>query len=305
MLRERRALVGVVALGLAGLLFDSANAASHLWRINEMFSNADGTVQFIELKECCGGSAEHGLFGKSVTSQTTGRVLNFPANLTGDTSGKHLLIGTAAFAALPGAPAPDYIVPNKQCVGGSNPGVSCPLGTECTGGGNCRTFFSIVADTIRYAPAQSYDTFTYGAGSIPTDGINSLKMTNFATHTFTNTTPNTPTNYNDDTGSVDAAGCVDTDGDGYGNPGHASCPNGAAQDCNDGNNAVHPGATELCTDGLDNDCNGNTDCDDTACAAVIPCVPTVSEFGVLVMGLLVLTGGSVVLLRRRSIVRGA
>jgi hypothetical protein len=42
---------------------------------------------------------------------------------------------------------------------------------------------------------------------------------------------------------------VDDDGDGF-----SEC----AGDCNDGNAAVHPGATEIC-DGLDNDCDGTPD----------------------------------------------
>ena len=59
--------------------------------------------------------------------------------------------------------------------------------------------------------------------------------------------------------------CTDNDQDGYGNPGDASCPNGAATDCDDNDPAVNPGATEgpfddqTCFDGLDNDCDGLTD----------------------------------------------
>jgi hypothetical protein len=52
--------------------------------------------------------------------------------------------------------------------------------------------------------------------------------------------------------------CIDQDGDGYGNPGHASCPNGAAQDCNDASAAAYPGAVEI-YDLLDNDCNTEVD----------------------------------------------
>jgi hypothetical protein len=57
----------------------------------------------------------------------------------------------------------------------------------------------------------------------------------------------------------------DADDDGYGNAqiSIASCiqPVGYVtnnKDCNDGNNAIHPGTIEVC-DGLDNDCNGKVD----------------------------------------------
>ena len=53
---------------------------------------------------------------------------------------------------------------------------------------------------------------------------------------------------------LDCAGCTDNDGDGYGSPGDASCPNGAAEDCDDSDDTVYPTAAELC-DGLDNDCD--------------------------------------------------
>ena len=58
---------------------------------------------------------------------------------------------------------------------------------------------------------------------------------------------------------------VDADGDGYGTgPAQSFCGNpgiGYATlggDCNDGNAAINPGATEVC-DGIDNDCDSQTD----------------------------------------------
>ncbi len=71
--------------------------------------------------------------------------------------------------------------------------------------------------------------------------------------------------------------CTDTDGDGYGNPGDASCPNGAQTDCNDNDANTFPGAapldsTTLCMKDTDGDNYGSssppagvtagTDCND-------------------------------------------
>ena len=49
----------------------------------------------------------------------------------------------------------------------------------------------------------------------------------------------------------------DADGDGYtkANP----CGNGSQSDCNDLDAAINPGATEICDDGIDNNCNGQID----------------------------------------------
>ncbi len=52
--------------------------------------------------------------------------------------------------------------------------------------------------------------------------------------------------------------CVDNDGDGYGSPGVATCTNGIATDCDDGNAAINPGAAEVCN-GADDNCNTQID----------------------------------------------
>jgi hypothetical protein len=68
----------------------------------------------------------------------------------------------------------------------------------------------------------------------------------------------------------------DADKDGYGNPSlfmdiclGDDIPFGyvlVAGDCNDANKNVHPGAVENCTNGLDDDCDGNADGADSDCA---------------------------------------
>jgi len=56
--------------------------------------------------------------------------------------------------------------------------------------------------------------------------------------------------------------CTDEDGDGYGSQGSASCPAGAAEDCNDHDASIHPGAPELPGNFVDENCDGNLgECD--------------------------------------------
>jgi len=243
-----------------------AFAGSHLWRFNEVFTNADGTVQFVELKECCGADSEIFLAAKWVESGATGKRYTFPADLTGDTSNKYLLLGTSGFAALPGAPTPDYIMPDN--------------------------FLGFNGDTLEYWFYPDA-IMIYGIGALPSDGVTSLRIDG-------TTGVNSPTNFAGASGSVIAGPCVDNDGDEYGSPGNAACPGGPQTDCDDANMAINPAATELCTDDVDNDCDGLTDCDDPPCASVIPCIPTLSEWGMLSMTLLLLSNGSVMVARRRT-----
>jgi len=56
--------------------------------------------------------------------------------------------------------------------------------------------------------------------------------------------------------------CTDADADFY----YVESECGAVVDCNDSDGTVNPGVTEACDDSKDNDCDGNTDCDDSDCS---------------------------------------
>ncbi len=60
--------------------------------------------------------------------------------------------------------------------------------------------------------------------------------------------------------------CSDTDGDGYGFPADPSCTY-AEEDCNDTLSSVSPGASEICDNGIDDNCDGLTDSVDPYCGS--------------------------------------
>ena len=160
------------------VLATPALATFHSFQIEQVYSNADGTVQFLVLHETQGLNDQNLLQGRllTVTQAGVSSRFAFPINLpngiepmdgggygygygmgTSPTALSRVLIATQGFAAL-GIIVPDYIIPN---------------GFLPTGPG-----------TINYA---GVDQWTYAA--LPTDGVKALyasgatatnKATNFA-----------------------------------------------------------------------------------------------------------------------------
>lgn len=154
----------IALLAIAGLVCHSAHASFHLWHIEEVFSDAVGRVQFIEL----GGAPanfENFLTGHVLSSNS--QMFEIPTDLPGtDTAAKRVLFGTQPFADLSGAPAPDYIIPEQ--------------------------FFSPAGDSINFA---NISVLSFSENELPRDGLNAL-LANMSTAI------NSPTNFGGETGSV-------------------------------------------------------------------------------------------------------
>jgi len=164
-----RSAAAGLALAVALAFAPGAQAAFHLWQIEQVFSNADGSVQFVVLHESFGANGEQFLVPHTFKSTHDGvtNTLAFPNNLPSSaTAGKRFLIATQGFAAL-GILMPDYTVPNR--------------------------FLGTGIGSLNYADV---DFMNYN--SLPTDGVTAVDR-------HGNPIPNLATNFAGQTASVTAA----------------------------------------------------------------------------------------------------
>lgn len=152
-----------------------AQASFHEFRIEQVYSNADGTVQFVVMHEASGSDGENFWAGQQLrVTDTFGatRQITFPTNLpSSSTANARVLIATPGFAAL-GLVTSDF---------------SIPAGFLPTGGG-----------TLNYAGVNQ---ITFAA--LPTDGVLALMASG-------GTTRNLATNFARASASVGAAPSIAT-----------------------------------------------------------------------------------------------
>jgi uncharacterized protein DUF5648 len=165
----------VLAL-FASLGAPAAWATFHTYQIDQLFSNADGTVQFVVLHEVFGANGQNFLSGHALTSISGGAMQTyvFPNDLAGGmdtgygmseapTAFTRVLIATQGFAAL-NLVKPDYVIPNG--------------------------FLPLTNGTINYA---GVDQVSYM--SLPSDGVTAIRRTGV-------TQQNVATNYAGESASV-------------------------------------------------------------------------------------------------------
>ena len=160
-----------ICLAVATMLVSSvAYTAFHLFVIDEIYSNADGTVQYVVLTTSVNGE-DLWSFGAQLVSRTptdAPKTMSFTSNLpSSSTAGKRVLVGSQGFAAL-GLITPDFTISNN--------------------------FIPTGAGSLTY----SSSTLTWS--SLPTDGVNALYRTGVA--------PNLATNFAGQTASVSAPPAV-------------------------------------------------------------------------------------------------
>jgi len=124
----------------AAMLASSSQAAFHLWSVRELYTNLDGTQQFIEFVDAFGSQQFVGGQTIQVTDQagTTTHTFTIPNDLPDESFNRAFLIATSGFAAAPGAVAPDFIIPDGFLFAGGgtfdffglNSGTYNPLPTD-------------------------------------------------------------------------------------------------------------------------------------------------------------------------------
>ncbi len=124
----------------------SVEASHHGWRIVEAFSNADGSLQFVEMNLVASHHDSINNFKLVAGDATAGidTIFSFPSNISSSLAGDRMLIATASFQSTYGI-IPDFVIPDG--------------------------FLTITAGDVIYAGIlASRISWT----SLPLDGVNSL-----------------------------------------------------------------------------------------------------------------------------------
>ncbi|HKU86930.1 MAG TPA: hypothetical protein VJV77_11400 [Casimicrobiaceae bacterium] len=163
-------IVRAAALALAAIFAAPALASFHLFRIDQVYSNAEGTIQFVVLVEATGSNGEDLWAGHELTSKPPNaapRTFVFPTNLQSRvTARKRVLIATESFAAL-GIVTPDYVIPDR--------------------------FLATTQGAVNFA-----DVSELAYAALPTDGVLALNL-------LRQTVQNVATNFAGQSASVTAA----------------------------------------------------------------------------------------------------
>lgn len=105
----------------AVLLPATASAAFHFWQIRELYTNLDGSVQFIELFTSSSGQQFTNSEVITITEQATGitHTFTFPSDTSSPTNNHAILIATSNISMF-GGPTPDFLLPSGFLFSGAS-----------------------------------------------------------------------------------------------------------------------------------------------------------------------------------------
>jgi hypothetical protein len=165
----------------AAILFglNVARASFHVWAVTELYTTADGSVQFIKLTNNSSVFTTESFLGGHVITCTgppgITNTFTFPTNLPAvSTANKTFVIGTSNLATVPGGVIPDYVFTNQ------GPFLFLDTGVTNTVG---------IIGSVE--PRAAYT-------NLPTDGVSSL--VGLASSLLVAT--NSPKNFSDQTNSI-------------------------------------------------------------------------------------------------------
>lgn len=172
-------LVPLLLVPVVLVLAGPARAGSHLWRFSEFYSSPDRSVQFIEMQEIGGSQTETAIAGHwfETNGYNQDHTDLLGTNLPPFTADKKFLVGSESYAALPGVPAPDYVLPD---------GILDPNG-----------------DTVVW---WFYQTIEIPPGVMPSDGTLSISVVDPSdpgNPPIYSVGVNSPTNFAGETGTVE------------------------------------------------------------------------------------------------------
>ncbi|MBI2824595.1 MAG: hypothetical protein HYX69_07915 [Planctomycetia bacterium] len=140
------AFIGIAAMAWAG----RADATFHLWRIEQVYSNKTGSIQYVDLVLPFTFDDESHLTGHQLIAGLNSNTLTFGSDLPQvPVAGQHFLVATAGFSTVAGV-MPDYTFPSSFV-----------------------PFFNRAGDSLNFA---FVDSFTFPA--LPSDGVHALNRDN-------------------------------------------------------------------------------------------------------------------------------
>lgn len=249
----------ILSCGLAAILAGGTTALAdhHLIDVNEVFTNADGSIQYVELIALANGQtnlAQTRVTARNHDGSVTNIVFDFKSSFNALGNKETILIATAGFEAVAGF-APDFVMPDDALI-------FYPDGRV-----EFRQDSGSIVDAVAYGNYSGSNTgFGNPAVALPCDGTLSLTRSGTGNDNETNWKAATNSPMRNDGKNTTLSLALNSDCNGNGVEDLCEINTGSAEDCN------LNGVPDECDpdqdgDGIPDDCDepgdlrGDSNCD--------------------------------------------